>query len=184
MRPLREVINDEDYWSRRFALRDARKAGDVDALVRGLTDPDHRSVAADALGELAAPQAVAPLLRLLDASDSGVRASAARALGKIGSREPVERLIDIAEHDRAWAVRTWAIGALRAIGAQEVVPRLVPLLDDPNPAVRASVVRALGQLGDSSVADDLRRSRANEAWSRRRPYSRALRALQRRTTLR
>ena len=45
-RPLREVLDDEDYWARRFAISSASKSRDVDVLVQGLTDPDHRSVAA------------------------------------------------------------------------------------------------------------------------------------------
>ncbi len=114
-------------------------------LVRGLTDPDHRSVAAEALGDIHAEEAVTPLLRLLDASDSDVRSAAARALGKIGSSEGLERLLEVAEHDEEWAVRTWAIAALGSIGDSAVTPRLVPLLDDAHSDVRASAAQRWGR---------------------------------------
>ena len=137
-------------------------------------------MAAEALGELRSEQAVTELLRLFDASDSDVRSAAARALGKIGSIESVDRLLDVAEHDKEWAVRTWAIAALGSIGDPAAAPRLVPLLDDANPDVRASAALALGQIGDTSAAEDLRRVRASEPWRRRHHYSKALRALKRR----
>ena len=76
-------------------------------------------------------------------------------------------------------MRTWAIAALGSIGDSAVAPRLVPLLDDANADVRTSAALALGQIGDTSATDDLRRVRATEPWRRRRHYTKALRALRR-----
>jgi HEAT repeat protein len=182
-RPLRDVLNDEDYWARRFALSEARKSGDVDALVRGLTDPDHRSRAADFLGELGDTRAVVPLQRLLEAADSDIRASAAIALGKIGSSAAVDRLLEIAEADEVLAVRTWAISALGEIGDKAAAPRLARVLIDPEPRIRALAAEALGRIGDTSSIEAIQRQRSAEPWRLpwrlRRRYSRALRALKR-----
>ena len=63
--------------------RQRASRGTLTCLCEASPDPDHRSVAAEALGDIQAEEAVTPLLRLLDASDSDVRSAAARALSKI-----------------------------------------------------------------------------------------------------
>lgn len=82
--------------------------GDERYLIEALVDPDHRSLAARYLGELEAESATKPLLRLLDASDPHARAAAAGALGRIGARDALPQLREIAVHDDEPWVRAWA----------------------------------------------------------------------------
>jgi len=106
-----------------------------------------------------------------------VRSFAANALGEIGSPEPVQRLLEIAENDPVLAVRLWAIEALGMIGDKTVAARLARLLDDPEPRTRALSAEALGRIGATSSIDAIRQRRSGQRWGLRRRYSRALRTL-------
>jgi HEAT repeat protein len=102
-----------------------------------------------ALGKLGGPEAIPPLVRLLDARDAGVRSTAARALGAVEDRSAAGPLLEVAERDENVVVRSWAISALSRIGDPAVTPSLVVLLVDESPSVRRGAATALAELGDA-----------------------------------
>jgi HEAT repeat protein len=121
--------------------------GDVGAsslLVRALRDRDHPGLAeaaADALGQLGAPDAVTPLLDAVAESRPALRAAAARAVGNISDRSAATGLaatLEGASHDDARAIA----GALLQLGRD----RLAALGSSTSPyAIEALAVHALRQ---------------------------------------
>ncbi|MBI3270922.1 MAG: HEAT repeat domain-containing protein [Planctomycetes bacterium] len=79
-------------------LADSAPEASIPALIERLQNPEesHRALAAQALGELKAREAVQPLLAALNDTDSGVRSSAISALSMLGPDVPVEPLVDMA----------------------------------------------------------------------------------------
>src|SRR6266496_2562086 len=84
---------DDEGFGRIF---DAKQGGDIDYLLRALTDPIHRSTAARYLGQLNAVAAIPQLIRLLDADQQDVRTAATQALGDLRAADAVPRLIEVA----------------------------------------------------------------------------------------
>ena len=124
-----------------------------------------------ALGDLCA---VPSLIELLGHSDMHTRAIAASALGKLGSTEPVDPLVELF-NDRNAGIRdtsrpqehiqtdrdreanpdclnaldrAWAAEALGRLGDMRAFQPLMNAADDPIGGVRACAVGALGALGD------------------------------------
>jgi HEAT repeat protein len=99
--------------------RDEQAKLAVPHLLAALTDPDRtvRADAAQALGQIGDPQAVAPLIAIIEDRDEdwGVRTKAAEALGKLRDRRAtgplVAALADMVSH-----VRLMAAVALGEIG--------------------------------------------------------------------
>ena len=89
-------------------------------------DPQVRTVAAQALGKIAAPDSVPALLRGLEDSDPDVRAMSAWALGRFG-----EDVLD------------------------EAGLKLAERLDDPSPEVKQAAAQALGAVGGTQAIVEL-----------------------------
>jgi hypothetical protein len=175
-----------DWLERRLAVNAAKERGDVPFLISALTDPDHRGLAATALAELGAGGAVPYLMRLLDASDRGVRIDGVRFLGQLGASEAVPRLRELASSDADPLVRSWACAALADLGDASAVELTLPLLEDPSIAVRGSAVYTLGELGDPRALGAVRGARPRlhkapvEWWAYRQTYQEAILAMSRR----
>ena len=119
------------------------------------------------------------LIELLGHSDMHTRAIAASALGKLGSTEPVDPLVELFK-DRNAGIRdtsrpqehiqtdrdreanpdclnaldrAWAAEALGRLGDMRAFQPLMNAADDPIGGVRACAVGALGALGDSRAYD-------------------------------
>lgn len=141
-------------------LKELRKAGDVDALLRELDSPEETSFessgetfhftvcgeAARQLGYLQDSRAVLPIGELLKDSRFMVRAEAAKALGAIGDQAAVPLLIEALgdEHD---SVRYRAAESLGYLGDGKAGSALTETLEDQNPRVRLVAARALAKLG-------------------------------------
>jgi len=117
-------------------------------------DAEVRMYASLALGLMADSRAVPALLKLLRDPDVNVRFHAIEALGRIGDADPADELLAIAE-ERDYFLSFAALEALAAIDEPTVVPRLIPLLDEP--PLRAAVVACLGALGAEETAIPLAR---------------------------
>jgi HEAT repeat protein len=160
------------------------------------TNPTERARAAEALGRSghALREEITPLLRglLRDDPEWEVRASAGRALGRLGTRDAVPdlvralrdpvvdvrvvaaaaiwRLPDPAAvpallellHDGDANARQWATLALGVIRDTRSVAPLIELLDDPVPAVRLDVIRSLGRIRNAGALTALE-ARASSA---------------------
>lgn len=167
---MRDVLADDEYWSRRFSLRDAYKTRAVARLVDGLADPDHRIVAADYLGRLRIPEARLPLERLLQARDKAVRAAAVRALGQIDVREGLGALTSAALEDPASNVRETAVIALGKSTHSDAVPALVAISQGGDPALAALARRSIRKLRIHAALPELRRQSRQLPLVKRLPY--------------
>lgn len=115
----------------------------LQTLMDGLrsADPVLRRQSALKLGMMHNPVIVSDLIRAADDADSTVRALLASALATIGN--PALERLRHALHDENPLIRQTAVSALRHMNQPEVVPDLIPLLDDPDPIVQATVADTL-----------------------------------------
>ena len=108
-----------------------------------------RGNVAMALGEIGSPEAVKPLINLLNDKNEEERARgyAAEALGKIGSSEAIKPLINLLnDKNEDQSIRYKAVVALGEMDTSEIVTFLINLLNDKS---EAQILRA-------RVASDLK----------------------------
>jgi HEAT repeat protein len=130
---------------------EARAKGNVKGLLKALAksdDADTRSQAAEALGALADPEAIGPLVDALgDESDKAADA-AGRALVQVGT-PAVESLLSYLQEEEHAASGAWrAASTLGEIGDAHAVPALIEALQNRSLLTRRYAARALGQIGD------------------------------------
>jgi HEAT repeat protein len=120
--------------------------------------PEQRAEAADVLGRRAYRQReqVAPLLRELIRNDADwrVRASAGRALGRLGVRDAVPDLVR-ALRDPVVDVRVVAAAAIWRLPDPAAVPALLELLNDSDANARQWAALALGVIRDTRATGPL-----------------------------
>ncbi len=133
-------------------IRDERSIPDLIELLTHIC-PLVRVSAAYALGRNFSPEAVAPLIKVLQQDWNGyVRKGIVWALGNCGDRQAVQPLIHALKTDIA-AVRLWAASSLAQMAKlnyDDVIATLPPLIEalrgDVTPAVRSNCAWAVGQL--------------------------------------
>lgn len=133
----------------------------VTDLIEQLDDTslDVQEEAIASLGEIGEQEAIDALARIMEDTDSLLRAQAARALRRHASRVPVKVwLAGLSSEERETQCE-----CLRALGEsdnpQVAIPHLLAALNSSDPKVRICSAIALGTLGDSAVAPAL-----IEAW--------------------
>lgn len=162
-------------WSR---LRQMRKAGDIDGLLRELENPKSEetglgtpfTIREGALKELDAlgdRRAVNPIAILLDDSLPSVRSIAARVLGRLGD-ESVSSALVKAMNDPSDEVRWNVALGLGDLRSRSAVPKLTAALDDESRWVRVASARSLGKIGDPSALLPLREARRHQGLLRLR----------------
>jgi HEAT repeat protein len=156
-----------------------RKQASIREMCRALaqtTDAHSRQVLCDVLGFRHAKSAVSLLIECLDDSSTGVRASAADALGKIGDPRAGGPLMRQFEAENALPVRRTLACVLGAVGYQPAIPHLIQCLENPDASLRGCAAWALGILRASEAVDSLQAAlvHESEAW----PESRIQEALQ------
>lgn len=121
------------------------------------TDAQVRARAATALGELACPASIVPLVAALADSSRAVRASAAGALQRFGAAA-VPALVAVLEDERRLS-RFWAITVLGDLGegAVPALDALLGLLDSPSPSDRAWSAWAIGKIGGPEAREAIPR---------------------------
>jgi HEAT repeat protein len=172
---------------------DSASKDDVSLLIESLLSPGGqiksevvlwdgtppRRRAAEALGQLKVPQAVAPLIKVLDDEDLGLRIAAMKALGEIGDARAVPVLIPklgvVGERTAAAAV-LHKLGAgelaqaflqtlsgdqttlpkLKGSRRSEVIQGLIQSLGDPDAPTIVNAAWALGELGALEALPHLR----------------------------
>ena len=156
---LCRLLADDDADVRGGAARALGRIGDPAAaapLLAGLSG-DHplpTQIVAHALLRLDG-QSV-PLLRAALADrEPQVRAVAIEVLGRTGAYDTLPDLIAVLDRDQVVEVQVRAVGALTRLGLPQVVEPLLKAADAPDPALRASAARALGELGDGRAATRL-----------------------------
>jgi HEAT repeat protein len=173
------IENDHDRADRILAMRRARRSGDVDGLIVALRDPDTRAMAVKYLGKLGDPRAVPVLEPMLRAGDPHTRCNAAEALGKLGAVRYAEELLSLAENDPEPWVRSWAIAAAADLGAADAAGRILRLLDSEDARIRRAAAAFLGRYGRLEHVLAIRAAMTADSWLFRRPYRKAIAAIQR-----
>jgi HEAT repeat protein len=116
---------------------------------------EEKIIAAKALGDIRDPSSVDPLIEHgLKSEDAGLRAESAVSLGKIGEPRAVEPLKD-AVRPYYEAAPADAKGITIATGPMD---EKVRLMKEKESRVRASVLWALGQIGDASAKEIVTRA--------------------------
>lgn len=164
----------------------------VSTLIIALRTEDRRAhtLVVDDLVRIGSP-AVEALIAALEDANPGVRAGAARALGKIGDTRALNALISRLRHDTHAEVRknaVWALhmGDIRAIDAligalrdsdewvrfgavivlskigEPAIEPLLAALRDPQILVRANAAEVLGRIGDQRAAEGLAEALSDE----------------------
>lgn len=105
----------------------------------------------DALRRLGDEKAVEPMMALAKRRDQ----DAIEVLGKIGSEEPVEQLLDYVDFDSDPRLRRVTMKALGEIGSHDTTNAIAQQLRAEEPSVRSSAARALGMIGDTRAIDPL-----------------------------
>jgi HEAT repeat protein len=155
--PLRDVRIDASFMLAKQTNNEDFAA--VPGLIEALRDDDARirSAAVKTLGEIGDPNAVPPLLQIVNQeADGNIRWQATGALSKMG-KAAVPGLVT-ALQDEDWKVRRSACEALWGIGEPAAVPGLAEALLDRNDVVRqaaASALEAMGGIAVNGLADAL-----------------------------
>ena len=136
--------------------------------------PGVRAAAARALGHAPADEALPRLRRACTDRDPWVRYYAARALGHFGHPEARDALLDLAIRDALPPVRIAAVEALAELGDPAALTALRPVADDPDAAVAAPALLALGAARDPDTLDALLGALTHAERVRRLAASRAL----------
>jgi len=146
---IQALKHPDDLLRRRVCLalgeigRDAR--GAVAALIHCLQNdscPAVRRHAAAALGEIAAPMAIDPLIETLRSEDDRLRAIAAASLKRLG-RRALPRLQEALQHTHP-RIRVAVVRLLLRCEQREMVlDKLAALHQDADPEVRQAVHEAL-----------------------------------------
>jgi len=102
------------------------------------------------------------VLARLDDPSPEVREEAARALGRIGSREATEELVSRLS-DPFSAIRIEAARALGRIGDERALPALAALMGDLSPELRAACAEAIGGIGGEAARNVLLDALGDEA---------------------
>ncbi len=119
----------------------------VPVLLSVLDHPDAkvRGAACSCLGEMAAREALGPLIARLSDVDAGVRGDAAWALGAIRDRAAVPALVKALDDQDQW-VGHYACQALGWIGDSRASDALMALVTDKESGLRLYAIRALGEM--------------------------------------
>jgi HEAT repeat protein len=155
-------MSDRDEQVRR--LFEAKAEGDTSYLIESLLrEPELAFAPAKWLADMQEAEAIPALTRVLDAANSEARAGAAHALYRLGPPpEAKARLVEMADTDPALVSRMWATTALGKFRDSHLVPLLVELLDSSSWRLRSAAVTALGETGDQTALEPLRRARRRE----------------------
>lgn len=124
-----------------------QRKGKIDKLVKALRHPqgEIRESAARALGELANPAAVVPLIVALDDWNIDVRIAAAEALGEIRDQRAVDAL---ARAFRERSLRKKSFEALVKIGAPSI-KALISLLPESPAEMKKLIIDIFGKIGST-----------------------------------
>jgi HEAT repeat protein len=158
--PLARMLEDPDAQVRELTVvgLEALDEGGVEAhLIRALGDPEMgvRAIAVSALADREGTPVVRALASVASTDpDPHTRGMAISALGKRGgeARAVVPALVALLEY-REGEVRESAARALGRIGDSRALPRLVDrLAEEPDAAVRGTIVEALAAFADDPTA--------------------------------
>ncbi len=138
-------------WS---AIKAHEEAGDVEMILLAFDLLDSNFLedhCVDALRRIADERALDDMAQLARRRDHG----AIEVLGKIGSDEPVDMLLDYAETEGDPRLQQVAIKALGEIGSEKATETVAQQLGADDPEVRSGAARSLGMIGDPRAIEPL-----------------------------
>ena len=152
-----------------MALAGIESAEVVDALAPVLADEDPAVVRAAVevlTGFESEPARAAVGERFAEEKKRPIRIGLLRVieLGRYAQGEEVDEALVEALEDKDWELRMRAAAALVALRPGERLGELVPLLSDPEPAVRAEVFDALARRGFAGVIDPALAALEDPVW--------------------
>ncbi len=154
---LIRFLGHNDIGARNLAAEVLVRIGNatVGPLTAEIENDDHdvRKFIVDVLGLIGDPAAVDAICGRLHDENPNVICSAAEALGKIGSVEAVEPLLDA--YDRVEDARLPALEALGKIGDRSALDRLYGFLKTMDPMITFAAIEAIGQIGDQQAVPKL-----------------------------
>jgi HEAT repeat protein len=126
--------------------------GFTDKRMKQLRSPlkSHRSGAARRLGRISEPRAVPQLQQMLGDKKEEVRETALYALGRIGTEESLQAMLQALDLSDRWGQEKVA-EAMDGVG-DESRRLLAELLEDKNPARRAFAADLMGRIGGADEA--------------------------------
>lgn len=168
-----DIIQLLESPSMTFAQLHLRKHASVKELCRALefcSKAHTRQVLCDVLGFRHAKSAVPLLVQCLEDSASGVRSSAADALGKIGDLRAGAALMNHFQQETELPVRRTLACALGAVGCKPAIPLLIDCLRGSDLSLRGCAAWSLGILRAVEALPmlDMAHIRETEAWPKAR----------------
>lgn len=138
-------------WS---ALKEHEKRGNVDMVLLALEKLGMEFMeehCLDALKRMGDEAALEPMLERAERRNR----PAIEILGKIGSDEPVDTLLEYIETDADPQLQKTTLKALGEIGATTATEQVAAKLDAENEILRSYAARALGMIGDTRAIEPL-----------------------------
>jgi HEAT repeat protein len=151
-------------WRKQASVKELRRALEL------CSKAHTRQVLCDVLGFRHAKSAVPLLLQCLEDSASGVRSSAADALGKIGDLRAGAALMHHFQQETELPVRRTLACALGAVGCKPAIPLLIDCLRHGDVGLRGCSAWSLGILRAVEALPmlDMALVRETEAWPKAR----------------
>ena len=180
LRVILRNLSSKDKEKRRIAAEELGRLGDpraitplIEASGRGGGERAKRA-AIRALANVGMP-AIRPLINTMLSSGESIfrRASAAEALGLIGSRRAVKPLLR-AMNDSSIDVRLHALVSLSRLREKSAVPYIVRALSDESGGVRVNAASALGSFRSKRAVVPLVKALKDEKWYVRQRAARSL----------
>lgn len=163
----------KDFPPEWHALKVYEKRGEAEPILLALDQLGSEFMerhCIESLTRMGAPEALDVMTQRANKRDK----PAIKALGKIGSTEPVEMLSEYAEADSDPQLQLVTLRALGEIGSEEATQAIADRLTSENPEVRSAAARSLGLVGDTRAIsplsdvlenDDADTVRASAAWA-------------------
>lgn len=154
--PLESALRDPNVDVRRRAALALERVGYLDRVIGELTSSDRgiRERAQAAVSELGSVGLLDSVVAYVHHESFEVRAIVARVCGELGVAR-VAPLLRARLDDESWPVRAALVEALGRLKAPDTVGPLVPLLVDPEEAVREAAADALTSFPPSELAQHI-----------------------------
>jgi len=165
--PLIGLLKDENTEVRRCAAVSLGEIGDKQAvphLIKSLNDADGGMIidSANSIAKFKDVSSIPSLKKLLTDGRPVIRITALKSLMVFSDQPDVQAIIVERLNDEAEGVRLTAIQSVSSMKLKSAVGNLIKNLSDVNPTVRAESAKALGELGDKSAIEPLKKAAAVE----------------------
>ncbi len=159
VKDLLAAIKDDDWWVRARAGDALAEIGGpkvVDSVLELIKDKDEdiRRTAIEILNSTKDERAIDALMKATDDADWWVRERAVDALAQIGSTNAVPKLVKMLGTNAK--TDTVVVRALGKLGDQEIISKILPMLQRPEHDIQVEAIKAIAHLADQTHADTVR----------------------------